>query len=105
MKQIYSKKRRLEIYKQMLIDIKTEEESREGSPLESLPVGFCLLLHGQFIKSDDLEHFPELMEWQPKKLAGSFWFPKKSINPRIKILKTIIKEMEEGKVNRTNRRM
>jgi hypothetical protein len=98
MKKPFNKNKRLRIYKQMLVDIPIKERAREDTWLEHSPVGFCLLLYIQQVYGiDSLEFFPELMKYKPKDLVGVgglYWFEYKKINPRIKILKTIIKEME-----------
>ncbi len=94
MKKPFNKNKRLRIYKQMLIDIKEAEERRRKWKW-NCPTGFCLVLGYQGVENiEDIQFFPELMKYKPKNLANSYWFEYKKINPRIKILKTIIKEME-----------
>lgn len=94
MRKPFNKNKRLRIYKQMLIDIKETEERRRKWGWE-FPTGFCLVLSYQGVENiEDIQFFPELIKYKPKNSVDAYWFSYEKTNPRIKILKTIIKEME-----------
>lgn len=85
-----TKTKRLKAYKHMLVRIQTEES-----------IGFCNAFSDFLGKTGTnyttiFSSLPELMEYRPEMIYGCYWFlPKTGKQKRIKILKTIIKKLEE----------
>lgn len=90
-----TKEQRLDIYKQML-RLFIKKDNIFYQECRTYPItGFCYMLQYRISNYVDLSKLTELKKYKPEKLYQGYWFPidVTKPNPRIKILKKIIKEM------------
>jgi hypothetical protein len=91
----FTSARRLELYKKALRLIELEVKTKGYYNL-----GLCFAISEELRYHEpspyvNMEAYPELIKYQPEKLANDYWWPCGDFQSRIEVLKAVIAELEE----------